>query len=395
LRNSRMYKSAFKLGLISLLAACAGTSATQVSKPKPILIMFYDTAALEQLMQLEDTRTFDAEAFGRLAATPNAIVRERAMIALGRIRDPGVEPLLLRGLADSVGVVRIAAAFALGEDSIASAAESLGVLSRTTGEAAAEALHALGKITTPAARVFVEEALRTRKTGRELHEALLAIWRFPRLPMTTTLVAPFTTSKDPEIRWRAVYALTRGSPDPANIALFQNMLRDADPLVRSFAARGLRAATADTAGKKDVAAASLLAALSDVDAHVRINAVSVLGGYRDSKHASNVVPLLKDSDLNARIAAAQALGLMKGADAANALEARVRDQTERASIRGIAFGSLVAADPVRGLSIANELKQTSDLTLRIYVARGLGGLRTAESLALLRSLATDPDPRAT
>jgi cyclophilin family peptidyl-prolyl cis-trans isomerase/HEAT repeat protein len=170
-------------------------------------------------------------------------------------------------------------------------------------------------------------------------------------------------------------------------------VRDTDPLVRSFAARGLRAATADSAGQRTTAGAALLAALVDVDAHVRINVVAVLGAYRDSTYSQRVAALLGDSDLNVRIATAHALGLLKGSAAARALEARVSDTAEPPAVRGAALAALVLASSERGLARANEFAGAADPLLRLYAARALGTDIRPTGMTLLRSLADDPDRR--
>lgn len=379
--------------LLLVIGACAPQP--RAHTPAPPAIDHAQVLALLQLMQYEDTRSFDQAKFDALTLNAPALIRARVMLAAGRIGDRAAEPLLLRGLADTTDSVRAHAAFALGElgDSSVNVVYALGTLSRGNGEGAAEALHALGKIGGSLARTSVEDALRTRRPGPELREAILAIWHFPRQPSTSVLVRPFTTSPDPEIRWRAVYALTRGGSDPANVPGFVQWMRDPDALVRSFATRGLRAAAADTAQQRPAAAAALLAALKDPDAHVRINAVQVLASFRDASHASSVAALLQDPDLNVRVAAVQTLGVIRGGSAADALDAAAHNQAERPSIRGVALAALMGADPVRGLVAANEFAASSDYLLRIYAARALGGVRTAESIALLRRMASDTDPR--
>ncbi|HEX6063473.1 MAG TPA: hypothetical protein VFZ04_04585, partial [Longimicrobiales bacterium] len=126
--------------------ACAGTTAAPTVRPEPITAA--DVAALTELMHHEDTRSFDAAAFDRLASAPSQLIRTRTMLAAGRIGNRGAANLLLRGLADPSDSVRTYAAFALGElgDSSANVAAALGTLSTGSGAAAREAIAALGKI---------------------------------------------------------------------------------------------------------------------------------------------------------------------------------------------------------------------------------------------------------
>ena len=384
-----------KLLLSAALIATACAAPQTIRVPAPVTISEGEVRALQQIMQAEDTRQFDAVQFDQLYSSTSPLIRAHAVLAAGRIGNRSAEALLLRALQDSASAVRINAAFSLGElgDSAATVVTPLGNLAQTKDTAAAEAVHALGKIGGSAARYYVENVLKTQKSGAAVREALLAIWHFPRTPATSTLVLPFTTSPDREIRWRAVYALVRPLPDPANNARFQALARDPDDLVRSFAVRGLRAAEADTANARAASAAVLTAALQDADAHVRINAVTVLGGYRDSTYAAAASALLRDVDLNARMAAAQSLALLKGSAAADALSARVQDVAERATVRGTALGALMAVDPVRGLAAARSLSASGDWQLRMYAARSLAAGRGMDAFELARSLSSAGDPR--
>jgi HEAT repeat protein len=268
-----MFKLPVRILVAGLLAgACAPATVQPPAQPRSEPITSADIAALTELMQHEDTRSFDAAAFDRLASSGSQLIRTRTMLAAGRIGNRAATNLLLRGVTDPFDSVRAYAAFALGElgDSSANVATALGTLSAGSGSASVEAIAALGKIGGSHARPFVEAVLRKSKSGPEVQEALLAMWRFPRSPATSALIRPFTTVPDEQTRWRAVYALTRGGPDPANNALFQQLTRDASHVVRSFAVRGLRASTADSANARSASAAALLAALRDAHEHVRV-----------------------------------------------------------------------------------------------------------------------------
>lgn len=382
-----------RLVLSIALAGCA--SAPQVRVDPGPRVSSLEVAGLTGLMQLEDTRTFDTTAFNLHFASSSAFIRARTSLAAGRIGNRAAVPLLLRALTDPHDSVRTYAAFALGElgDTSAIVAQALSVLSRARGAAPREAIHALGKIGGPHARPHVENVLRTAKEGPEIQEALLAIWRFPRQPSTSALVKPFVTSKDPEVRRRAIYALVRPISDPANVPDFQRWARHSDPMVRALAVRGLRAATADSARQRDQSASVLLSALADPHPHVRINAVGVLAGYRNETHAQRAALMLNDADYNVRIAAAQALGLMRGDAAVAALQRVISDPQQRPVIKGIALASLAQASALHGQAAAVVMASSPDAVLRTYAARALANVKTADAMALLRSLSNDPDLR--
>lgn len=381
------------LAIAVALGACAQSSAPRA--PAPPVITEAEVAALTELMQLEDTRTFDATAFTRLNASASPLIRSRAALAAGRIGKREAAAALVGLLNDSVVEVRANAAFALGEigDTATATIAALGARSVGQGADAVEAIAALGKIAGPTARPHVENALRTRTSGGELREALLAYWRFPRLPITSQLLVPHTKSVDPEIRWRAVYALVRGGADPANNANFRQWLSDTDPLTRSFAARGLSAARADSAGFRADSEARLLAALSDASPWVRINAVGVLAGYRNVEHAPSIAALRTDPDLNVRMAAIAALAALRAPAAAQPLAALVRDATQPAGIRGAALNSLMQLEIASGSALAWEMAQLPDPIVRKLAAGALGSARTTEARNSLYRLSSDSDRR--
>ncbi|MGQ0814189.1 MAG: peptidylprolyl isomerase [Gemmatimonadota bacterium] len=390
-----MFKPFVSAAVVSAIAITACSTAT-VSTPRLTQPLApFEIAALVELMRFEDTRSFDAAAFASLATSKSELIRARTMLAAGRIGNRDAVDLLIGGLADPGDTVKVYAAFGLGElgDSSARVAQALGPLTIGRGAAAREAVAALGKIGGSTARPLVEHVIRQHRSGLELQEALLALWRFPRTPETSTLGRPHTSSGDPEVRWRATYALTRGGPDPANVTLFQRLARDAHPMVRQLALRGLRAATVDSAALRPASAEILLSALADPHDQVRITAAGMLGGYRDSTHAGRVALLLADPQPNVRVAAAQALALIKGPAAASALAARVNDVTERTAIRGSSLVSLAAIAPAHALTLAAPLVRSPEPVLRVYVARALANVRLNESLEMLRTLSNDADVR--
>ena len=215
---------------------------------------------LADLIRREDSRQYDSAAFHGFVTAQSPVVRRFAVRALGRIGKAAASGLLLRALSDSNRQVVAEAAFALGElgDSAPHIITALGTLSAGDAVDAAEAVAALGKLRTPAARTYVERVLSGTPSAPVLQEALLAIWRFPRNPATTPLIVQHTRNPDESVRWRATYALTRGFADPAAVPVLIDLLRgQGSGWTQSFAARGLRAASADSAGRRADAFAAL------------------------------------------------------------------------------------------------------------------------------------------
>jgi cyclophilin family peptidyl-prolyl cis-trans isomerase/HEAT repeat protein len=387
------------LALVILAGACS-PERPPVAPAPPAPPVHLDDAAVEaiaDLLRLEDRREFDRTAIARYLEDAEPEVRRRAALAAGRIRGEGARELLLSALADSAPQVRAEAAFALGllGDTARPVVEALSARAMDDREDDAvrvEALAALGKLTAPGALAPIQALLEGGAAPAAiLQEALLAVWRHPRDERSLAAVVPYLESNDPELRWRAAYALGRlGAPGTAEALI--DALDDADPGVRANAARGLRAAVVDSAGLREKAAGALAAALEDPHPHVRINALRALAGYRDPDLLAPIAERLGDGDTNVAIAAAEALGAL-GADGAVAtLEAVVRDPERRLALRGAALASLVRLAPERGVVLADSLA-AGDWLARLYAARALGGAPWATAEASIRRLAADPDPR--
>jgi len=403
-----------------------------------------DIDALADLLRLEDRREYDGAALRAGLQHPNPHVRRRAALAVGRIGDRRGTPLLLDALTDTSALVRADAAFALGllRDSSAVVVHALAALARSGGEppttaiaegggtpgesappapgragsrpasdpaadsavaAAVEAVGALGKLGSAHARDEVYALLRSALAAERpdagappapvVAEALLAVWRLPRAPDLASLVQPFTSSSvDHELRWRAVYALARAG-DPRGVDALLAALHDPDPLVRSLAARGLRAPVVDSAGRRDPARDALLLALNDQHPHVRIDALRALATFGDETLVRAVAQRLADGDTNVVVAAVETLGALGGAYAAALVEPLALDGAVRLSLRAAALAALVRVHSARGASAAETFAASGDWLTRLYAARALGAGRWAHVGALLRRLAADPDPR--
>jgi cyclophilin family peptidyl-prolyl cis-trans isomerase/HEAT repeat protein len=381
--------------LLLVLTACASAPPAPPAPP-PASVMLTETEIdlLADLLRREDNRQYDSAAFHGFLSSPNETLRLLSVRALGRIGNQAAAAPLLRSLADSSVAVRAEAAFALGElgDSSASVINALGTL-QAEGEPGVEAIGALGKLRTEYARTVVEHVLTQGAAPPRLQEALLASWRFPRRPATTQLIVRYARHADQQTRWRAIYALTRNPAEPSVVPLLLDVVRTDSGYAAAFAARGLRAATADSAGRRREATAALLTRINDAAPAVRTNALTALIGYRDSTIVPQLLPLLRHSQINTRVAAAQAVGAAGGAQAWTALEALARSGGERAVVRGTALNGLIGLDARRALPLAQEFARSSEWLLRLYAARAGGAADSELALPLWRSLAGDRDVR--
>jgi len=385
---------------LAAAAACAPAPppAPPEPRPEPVILDEAGIDAIAAILRMEDRREFAAARLAAFLADPGPEIRRRAALAAGRIADPAAVPLLLRALADSSAAVRADAAFALGElaDTSAAVIDALAALLEPPDsvpvDVAREAVAALGKLATPSARAAVL-ALLDATAPPALHgEALLAVWRFPRTEAMAERVLPFLRSPDPELRWRAAYALMRIA-DPRSVPALRAALIDPEHRVREFAARALRAPLVDSAGAADLARAVLAAVVQDSHPHVRINAVRALATYRSPAVAHTIAPFLADADANVAIAAAQALGDLGGAAASEALDLVVRDDSARLALRGAALASLARTAPSRGIDRAAAFAASPDWLVRFYAARALAAAPWNVALPTLRRLQHDRDPR--
>ncbi|MBM3316694.1 MAG: peptidylprolyl isomerase [Candidatus Eisenbacteria bacterium] len=302
------------------------------------------------LVEIEDRRESE-EALLPYLSSPNPATRARACLAAGRALGPihpdrpadAVRQRLAELLtADPDPVVRGAAAF------------GLGLLSSERAGAALAEVFSEGREPDPAVRALAAEGLGRCDPGlqpdamalalndpddRVVHAALLAVWKGSpggQLPR----VLECSRAADPEIRWRAAYALLRmlGAPPAGRTAvpgggqlteedgltILQRMLELADQdddRVRLQAARALgrcpRAAPLHAAAVEAVERA-----LTAADPRLRVEAARSLGALLEgSDRTATILPALNDEHAHVRVTAVEAAGRMLSLPAlAHALE---------------------------------------------------------------------------
>ena len=321
-----MWSSRLRLGHW-LLPWCLGGALLA----RPTRLAAQQEAIVEQLAPLlaaEDARDFQPDLYRRALVSPDSLVRRVAAVGAGRIGDLRATPLLFPLLADPDSTVRVAAAFGLGLLRDTAAVQPL--IDRLTGVpplepvSAAEAVTALAKIGGRRVGEFFSAVLGGRVVlsvadrAPVINQLVLESWRLGADAPIQGLL-PFTDDTSTNVRWRAVYALARlRAPAAANRLLLT--LRDADPFVRSLAARGLSRPYAEAAKLSPGTVSDLLVrGVTDESPLVKINALVALASYHDSTLAVRVTPLLDDPLANAQVQAAEALGQLGGSEAARGL----------------------------------------------------------------------------
>jgi cyclophilin family peptidyl-prolyl cis-trans isomerase/HEAT repeat protein len=355
-------------------------------------------SVLVDLLAAEDARSFDSVLVGAAVRHPDPLVRRRAALAAGRIRDPRATPLLLPLLQDARPSVQADAAFALGLLGDSSAADALAARVRGAPDSAtaAELVTALAKLpgaraATALGRLVEAGAPRTPGGRGAVAAALLESWRLRDRAPGAALVRA-SGSSDGALRARAIYSLARLRAPEAGAALLA-ALADRRADVRAYAARALSRGYAEKAGLPlDSTPARLAASAGDADPGVRVNALLALGSYRDSSRAPLVLPRLQDPALNVRVQAATALGQLGGAQAATALAALADDGAQPWAVRREALIGLARADTARFAAAARAWRRSADWRDRAAAAEGwvVAGRDTQRGLP---DWLDDPEPR--
>jgi cyclophilin family peptidyl-prolyl cis-trans isomerase/HEAT repeat protein len=405
--------------LTSLVLAAAATGCARAGMPPPVpdptsATLPLDSVAVDAIgrtLGFEDQRVYDDTVFRVLAEDEVVEVRRRVVLAAGRIGDSAAVPLLLERLhADPSPAVRADAAFALGilgdtADAVIrgllEAAPSGWIPVRDAETAVSEEiLAALGGLNTDRARLAVTDALREAYPARNPRltrvagAGLLAIWRFPGSAGARLVVQRYLGSPDPELRWRAAYALSRGGEPEALPLLLPHAGDTEEHRVRAYVARALDAARADSAGVRDTAIATLVAATADQHPHVRINALRALATFGTDAPVDSIVARLVDPVRNVGMAAIAALAAI-GADGGvvtRPLQTLLADPELPLPLRGAALAALASLDSGSALPTL-QLWAEGGAEERYLAARALVAMDPDVARPLRTALSADPDRR--
>jgi peptidylprolyl isomerase len=216
-------------------------------------------------------------------------------------------------------------------------------------------------------------------------EALLALGRFPP-PLELAAIARWTASADPELRWRAAWALYRPR-DAAAVPAVIRLTADTSPEVRFWATRGLTIpiapparggapppAVPDWSGvDKPRTSAILRRALADPDRRVRTEALRALTSYDDDESFATIITALDSADTWLAVSAAEALGRFSARkDVVVPRLVAAISPTRPLALRITALTPLAALSPDAALEAASALTRETSVVAR---AAGLGVLR--------------------
>jgi HEAT repeat protein/cyclophilin family peptidyl-prolyl cis-trans isomerase len=341
----------------------------------------------------------------RLAADPEPRVRRRAALAIGRVGLREGSAALLPLLKDADAEVRQMAAFALGligdpsarEPLVAllsdpsplvqgSAAEALGLIGDDAAADAvgrlAAAIVASGALTPPPA---ADDDRRDTPAGafRQALNALVRLRAYPHLA-----AAVLDGAGQPRVRWWPVaYALQR-IENPGAVPALIALSSDPDPYTRAFAARGLGPL------KDRAAVPALIALVNGPERAPAIQAIRSLGQLGDRAASAALLKIITTpkADPHLRLEAVSAIGGVGGEGVSEILQDLLGDP--KPPVRAAAIRSLARLDAESFMFVLSGLDPDSHWSVRAELATVLGTLPAENALPRLRQMLDDDDYRA-
>lgn len=358
-----------------------------------------DILDIAQLVKLEDTRQFDAAVLGRLVTSTHPEVKRRAVVAVGRIVNPGGTALLEPLRIDPDPVIVATVAFAQGQLKDPAAVPWLAGLLHTATTpvpVALEAARALGKVRTPEAWAalsrYLTDTQESPATTPVVNEALLSIGRFTERTDIAP-IAKWSSAVDAGVRWHAAWALFRPR-NPAAVPHLFRLSQDASAEVRFWSVRGLTPVLVDEAKAAGIdrvsASARLRAAVKDPDRRVRTEALRVLAAYDDEASFAVVLAALDDPDTWMSVTAAETLGRFK--DRAATVTPRLAAAAapgKPAALRVTALTPLTQLAPPLALAAGEQLVRDPNLFVRTAATQAMRRMGPLGQQVLDR-LAADP-----
>ena len=388
--------------LVLLVTGCPKPSAT-TSPARANAAAELRIGKLARVLRAADRRIVDQD-LRALLDDEDAVVRARAVLALGQIADSSSIPDLEKAAADTSEETRANAAFALG---LIGDANALATLEKLAGDPApkvrAATAEAIGRLRDPAGAPKVVALLADPDMSVRA-AAALAAWKFadPQ-PFVDPLIASLA-AEDVGVRITCAYALARlasagtapatsGAPagrlaetdvTRARAALAARVT-DPEAEVRMQVARGL----ASPRGGTEFAAVGALS--KDRNVGVRVNAVRSLG-YPGITMKPYLERALTDRDQDVARAAIESVGKVGGAQAEEMLNALLQ-RLEKGWLLEAALTALAQVDPSQAPGLIGGLLVNPDPVMRASAAALIAGQRDPGALAAASVLLGDANAR--
>jgi cyclophilin family peptidyl-prolyl cis-trans isomerase/HEAT repeat protein len=406
-----MIRTFFRLSLVAgvvVMSACASGPARPV-KPDPKAPVVFNQK-MRWILQLEDERRLRGGGGDLIAllADPEARIRRRAALAIGRVKLPEAIPALTSILQSEPDTeVRQMAAFSMGLIGDAAAADALtAALSDPDPLIHGRAAEALGMLAHKAAAPAVSAMVAAHVNNGVLNgitaddlahpkppraEAVrLGLYALVRLGSYDAIAtAVLDANGRPRSRWWPVaYALQRVNDARAVPALLE-LLKGDGQLTRAFAARGL-------GQLKDARAAAPLVAIVENAGEptaVRIQAVRGVALMGDATAAAAMRRLILSPkvDQNLQLEAVTALAQLRSAESIELLIDLVSAQWS--SVRAAALNALARTDVDTFMTAISGLDPDPHWSVRAALATTLGDLGRERAQARLSDMLQDADQR--
>ncbi len=439
-----MRGTAAGLFLAALAASCGSTDGSRQTEEVPLVqgaaISIPISAELREIAQLAYERSLSGGRLIELLGHDEPLVRYRAAEALGRFPYPAfgreVTEALVRAMEDPDPAVRRQVAFALGQRGDPIAGGVLAVYRNDPDPGLrARVAEASRRLDDPGLRGEVLLALQDENLEvREAAVLAMGLWE-PEGPDAADADAALLEvlrptggpgpgrEVQPELRWRALYALQRRGSERGRPA-FLEYVDSGVTLERIFAVRGLARIPPDAAsiaalslatedgdwrvaceaaiglGRTGVAEAvpALLGAAEHPSPHVRRSAFEAIGAFREldalGPHRSDAVSKLTrgthDVSSTARAAAIVALAkILRPKDGARTVERFLQDPDP--VVRAGAAEAAAELETTNAFPLLRRLVGDENPRVAVTAAGGLGRHATPETRALLHQLLRDPD----
>ena len=342
------------------------------------------------LTQIEDERSFDPETLGAAAKSPDAALRGRTAICLGRLGDPRGRALEVSLLGDADPSVRADAAFAagiFGDPTLTT--ELIPRLADSDGGTAAAAARAVSRLGETAGRDALISALPSAGSPEPRASIVQGLWRW-RDVTAASAAGLYAADPDPRVRAAAIYALARKPQDSALPALTR-ALEDGDPDTAALAARGLgllsRKESLDplAAALESVKWPLVSNALTALEAILEKNAGATLSEARKDR----VLTLAGDANPNLAMPALVLLRQFVAADREALRRVWSIATTGEGRRRQVALQSLVAALRERAKDPLDRAVESPEAGLRAAAAEAQAFLPPATAAPYRAKLAGD------
>jgi cyclophilin family peptidyl-prolyl cis-trans isomerase/HEAT repeat protein len=301
-------------------------------------------------------------------------VRQMAAFALGLIHDPQAREPLVAALDDPAAVGKGSAAEALGLIGDASAAPAIAAMAAKVLDAGA--LAPLPSDEMDAVRDTPPAAFRL---------ALSALVRLKQFDALSSVV--LDAAAQPRVRWWPVAFALQRLEDPRALPALLTLLNEPHPYTRAFAAKGLGAMQSADAG------AALVSLIDAPEMNVAVEAIRSLGRLKFAAASAPLIRLIRApaADAHLRLEAVSVLGAVGGPGLNDLLIDLLGDANP--SIRAAAIRSLAQVEPQGFMTILSGLDSDPSWNVRAALASTLGTLTPEAGLPRLRMMLTDAEPK--